>query len=113
MANVCSKLISVCVSCSVTSNYLQLHGPLSARLLCPGSSVNGILQARILEWVASPFSRGSSNQGIERRSPAWHTDSLPSEPPGKPNQMQSQIINDCSDADQWRKWPVSQPRRSW
>ena len=26
----------------------------------PGSSVRGILQARILEWVASPFSRGSS-----------------------------------------------------
>ena len=25
-----------------------------------GSSVNGILQARILEWVAIPFSRGSS-----------------------------------------------------
>ena len=26
----------------------------------PGSSVNGILQARILEWVANSFSRGSS-----------------------------------------------------
>ena len=26
----------------------------------PGSSVRGILQARILEWVAMPFSRGSS-----------------------------------------------------
>ena len=26
----------------------------------PGSSVHGILQARILEWVALPFSRGSS-----------------------------------------------------
>ena len=26
----------------------------------PGSSVNGILQARILEWVAIPFSKGSS-----------------------------------------------------
>jgi len=24
----------------------------------PGSSVHGILQARILEWVAIPFSRG-------------------------------------------------------
>ena len=27
---------------------------------CPGSSVHGILQARILEWVATPFPRGSS-----------------------------------------------------
>ena len=26
----------------------------------PGSSVHGLLQARILEWVAIPFSRGSS-----------------------------------------------------
>ena len=26
----------------------------------PGSSVHGILQARILEWVAIPFLRGSS-----------------------------------------------------
>ena len=26
----------------------------------PGSSAHGILQARILEWVAIPFSRGSS-----------------------------------------------------
>ena len=26
----------------------------------PGSSVPGILQARILEWIAIPFSRGSS-----------------------------------------------------
>ena len=26
----------------------------------PGSSVHGILQARRLEWVAIPFSRGSS-----------------------------------------------------
>ena len=32
----------------------------------PGSSVHGILQARILEWVAMPFSRGSSqpNPGL-------------------------------------------------
>ena len=26
----------------------------------PGSSIHGILQARTLEWEASPFSRGSS-----------------------------------------------------
>ena len=26
----------------------------------PGSSVHGILQVRVLEWVAIPFSRGSS-----------------------------------------------------
>ena len=31
----------------------------------PGSSVRGILQARILEWVAIPFSRDLYNPGTE------------------------------------------------
>ena len=43
----------------------------------------GILQARILEWVAMPSSRDLPNPGIELRSPALQADSLPSEPPGK------------------------------
>ena len=44
----------------------------------------GILQARILEWVATPSSWGSSQPRIEPRFPALQVDSLPSEPPGKP-----------------------------
>ena len=40
----------------------------------PGSSVHRILQARILEWVAMSFSRGSFT---------WQADSLLFEPPGK------------------------------
>ena len=43
-----------------------------------------ILQARILEWIAFPFSRGSSNPGIVPRSPALQADSLPAETQGKP-----------------------------
>ena len=39
---------------------------------------------RILEWVAYPFSKGSSQPGIELGSPALHVDSLPAELPGKP-----------------------------
>ena len=50
----------------------------------PVSSVHGILQVRLLEWVAVPFSRGSSNPGMEPRCPALQADSLPSEAPGKP-----------------------------
>ena len=50
----------------------------------PGSSVHGILQARVLEWVAFPFSRGSSQQGLNSGSPTLQVDSLPSEPAGKP-----------------------------
>ena len=37
---------------------LTLCDPMDRSL--PGSSVHGILQARILEWGAVPFSRGSS-----------------------------------------------------
>ena len=48
----------------------------------PGSSVHGLLQARILEWVAiSP--RDLPDPGIEPRFLALQVDSLPSEPPGK------------------------------
>jgi len=50
----------------------------------PGSSAHGIFQTRILEWVAMPFSRDLPNPGIESMSPALQTDSLLSEPPGKP-----------------------------
>ena len=50
----------------------------------PGFSVRGILQARILEWVAIPFSRGSSRPRMEPGSSALQAGSLPSEPPGKP-----------------------------
>ena len=43
---------------SVAQSGLTLRGPMDYSL--PGSSVHGILQARILEWVAMPSSRGSS-----------------------------------------------------
>ena len=43
--------------------------------------VHGILQARLLEWVAFLFSRGSSQPRNEPRSPALQADSLPAEPP--------------------------------
>ena len=36
----------------------------------PGSSVHGILQAGILEWVAIPFSRLSSHRRDQTQSPA-------------------------------------------
>ena len=70
----------------------------------PGSSVHGIFQARILEWVAISFSKtlfpgflrpeywsgypfpspgDISNPRIEPRSPTLQTDSLPAEPQGK------------------------------
>ena len=46
--------------------------------------VRAILEARIVEWVAIPFSGDLPDPGIEPRSPTLEADSLPSEPPGKP-----------------------------
>ena len=55
--------------CMYTHIHVNMHAKLlpSCPTLCnpmecspPGSSVHGIFQARILEWVAIPLSRGSS-----------------------------------------------------
>ena len=45
-------------TCSVAQSCLALCNPRDCSP--PGFSVHGILQARILEWIAIPFSRGSS-----------------------------------------------------
>ena len=50
-----------CLGC-ICAQLLQLHLTLCDPVNCslPGYSVHRILQAKILEWVAMPFSRGSS-----------------------------------------------------
>ena len=47
-------------------------------------TVRGILQARILEWVAFPSPGDLPDPGIKPRSPTLQADSLPAEPQGKP-----------------------------
>ena len=53
----------VCVCARVNEHCVQLCPTLCDPMDCgpPGSSVHGIFQARILEWVAISFSRGSSH----------------------------------------------------
>ena len=58
------------------SQWLTLCNPMDCSL--PGPSVHGILQARILEWVAIPFPGYHPNPGIKSRSPALQADSLSS-----------------------------------
>ena len=53
-----SLLYSILVCVLATQSCLTLCDPMDSSQ--PGFSVLGILQARILEWVAIPFSRGSS-----------------------------------------------------
>ena len=75
---------SVCV-CMHAQSCLTFCNPVDCSP--PGSSVHGILQARILEWVAISFSRGSSQPRDRTWSPTLQADSLLSEPPGKPSHM--------------------------
>ena len=50
----------------------------------PDSSVHGILQARILEWVAMPSSGDLPDPGIKPVSPALAGGFFTAEPPGSP-----------------------------
>jgi len=75
-----AQLQSLCVQVLVTPVCPTLCDPVDCSP--PGSSVHGILQARILEWVAMSFSNDLPNSGIKPRSPALQTDSLPLSPLG-------------------------------
>ena len=97
-------------SSSVTQSCLILYDPMDCSP--SGSSVCGILQARILEWVAIPFSGGSSRPGIEPGTLALQADSLPSEPPrddiafgklwtGNLDYLQKPLIQFHSHPTQW------------
>ena len=72
----CEKKVKV-----VTPSCLTLCDPMDCSP--PSSSVHGILQARILEWVAIAFFRRSSQPGFKPGSLALQADSLPSEQPEK------------------------------
>ena len=51
----------------------------------PGSSVHGISQARILEWVAIPSPGDLPHLGIKLKSPALQADSLLLSSQGSPS----------------------------
>ena len=60
------------------------HTGRSVAMDCSLWPIHGVLQARILEWVAIASSGDLPESGIEPASSALQADSLPSEPPGKP-----------------------------
>ena len=67
-----------CVFTPGLCSLVRLCGPVDSGP--PDSSVHGILQARILKWVAMSSARGSSQPKIEPmspESPAFQADSLP------------------------------------
>ena len=92
----------------VAQLYPTLWDPMDCSL--PGSSIHGILQARTLEWVAIPFSKGSSQSRDQTRSPALQADSLPSKPREKPefSKTDLKMESQCSKRKTAQKLP---PRR--
>ena len=85
------KLIYYIIYCSANVHAKSLQ---SCPTLCdpmdyspPGSSVQGILWARILEWVAVPSSRDLPEPGIEPASPASPALQVDSWPLGKPTEL--------------------------
>ena len=81
------------------STYMQSKVAQSCLTLCdpmdcspPGSSIHGILQARILEWVAISFSRGSSRPRDQTQVSRIAADALTSEPPGKQSRYAEYIM---------------------
>ena len=73
---------SPCI-CSVAKSCSTFCNPMDCSLL--GSSVHGIAQARILEWVAISFSRVFPNPGIKPMSPALADRFFTTEPLEKPS----------------------------
>ena len=76
--------------CMLTQSCPILCGPMDHSL--PGSSIHGISQARILEWVAISSSRELPNPGMEYTSPALALDFLPLSHNGSP----SECMHRCS-----------------
>ena len=69
-----SKLLELYSDSDSHSVMSDSRDPMDCSL--PDFSVHEILQARILEWVAIPFSRGSSRLRDEPKSPALQAHSL-------------------------------------
>ena len=86
----------------------------------PGSSVHGILQERILEWVAMTSSRGSSRTRNRTRVACllrWQVGSLPLAQPGKSKlrrktRQVSRLISQIKVSMTEEGYPQSEPRIS-
>ena len=85
----CHSVVSIFITFKILCVHVQSLQ--SCPILCdpmdyspPGSPVHGILQARILEWVASPFSRGLSPPRYQTSISCTAGGFFTAEPLGKP-----------------------------
>ena len=87
-----AQCLAHCTLVLVTRSCATLCNPVRGCPM-PGSSVHGILQARVLECVAIPFSAGSSQPRDQTQvSLGLQADFLLSEPPGKLSDFYTTIM---------------------
>ena len=65
-----SLFFIICVCVLVVQSCLTLCDAMNRSP--PGSSIHGLLQARILEWIAIPFSTGSGPGLLHHRQILYH-----------------------------------------
>ena len=79
----------------VHAKLLQSCPTLCSSMVCspPSSSVHGILQARILDWIAISFSKGIfATQGSNVCLLHWQADSLPLSHQGNPYSIHKKVL---------------------
>ena len=105
----------MCVSTVCAQSCLKLCDPLGYSPL--GSSVHGILQARILQWVAISFSRGSSQTQGSNPHPLcllhWQADSLPMHHLGNYQIIHFNKYSCIQQLSHFAKKQKHQPLRNW
>ena len=79
-----------CMCAKSLQSCLTLCDPVDCRL--PGTSVHGILQARILCGLPCPPAGDLHNPGMEPRFPTLQADSLPAEPQGKLQLLKPHLV---------------------
>ena len=80
-----------CCCCLVAKSHPTLRDPTDCSP--PGSSVYGISQARILEWVVISFSRGSSRPRDQICASYLGRGFFTTDPPGSPFALDTSIRN--------------------
>ena len=82
------SFMCICAESCQSRPTLQIFNAMDCSL--PASSVHGILQSKIVEWVAMSSSRDLPDPGIKHeplKSLHWQVSSVPLAPPGKPSLM--------------------------
>ena len=85
------RWMCVCACAESFQSCLTLWDAMDCSL--PGSSVREILQARVLEWLAMPPFRGSSQPRNQTQVSYTAGGFFTMQPPGKPNEVDSDYEN--------------------